>query len=316
MPVLMAMVVMTGCTSAPQAARDPEVAAAPSSVQSVTSSSSGAESTTSVAATCDPVAQGSAGVPTAADEPLLIVRYSSYWGYSRRYAPALVIYRSGAVAVARFGGNDGTDARSGDGSPSPFRSYLGGRFSPCAVDRLVAEFEVLDDADLGETGVADCTEIEVQRFDPSTRSLAGEIYLDGFGCEERLRKRLPHGATEEQRAQRAARDQLVDWVDRAGRLQGGRGLPMNDVLVVNSGHWYPDPVRNTTLTTWTTQALDPQQGCLCLSGSAATEALALVRTAITANPGVSYDSYVYTAAWLVGGQQRRFAVMIAPPAVP
>lgn len=277
---------------------------------------SATESTVPAAAECDLTARGAAGVPTEADEPLLVVRYSSYWGYSRRYAPALVIYRSGAVAVARFGGNDGTDARSGDGSPSPFRSYLGGRFSPCAVDRLVAEFETLDDADLGETGVADCTEIEVQRFDPSTRSLAGEIYLDGFGCEGRLGTRLPRGATDEQRAQRAARDQLVDWVDRAGRLQGGRGLPMNDVLVVNSGHWYPSPVPNTRLTTWTVQSLDPQQGCLRLIGAAATEALALVKTAIKANPGVDYGSYVYTAAWLVGGKQRRFAVMIAPPAVP
>ena len=306
------LIVLTGCTSSPQMARDPEVSAAPSSVQSATSSSSGTEPTTSVAATCDPVARGSAGVPTAADEPMLALRYSSYWSPTMRLAPALVIYRSGAIALARFGGNDGSDPRSGDGSPSPFRSYLGGRLSQCALDELMAEFDTFVGVDFGDANVSDCTIADFQRFTSYASFDPTVISIDGFGCESIVGGAYPTEG--EQGVQYAARARLVNWVERASRLRGGRGLPMDRVLLVDGEEGYPY-ASNKKAIEWTAETLERKQYCRLLTGSSATDALALVAASITANPGSHPGSFVYTADWLVGGRERAMGVMLAPPGV-
>lgn len=314
--VLASALLVSGCTSTARTAAD---ATATGSVASVPVPVSGsvAEPTavpsSRVAAPCDLAARGAAGVPTERDEPMLVVRYSSYWSPSMRLAPALVIYRSGAIAVARFGGNDGSDARSGDGSPSPFRSYLGGRFSQCALERVMKEFDAFVGVDYGMANVSDCTIADFQRFAPGAPDDPTEFSIDGFGCES-----IGGGAypTEgEQGVQYAARARLVNWVDRARTLQGGRGLAMNRVFLVASESGYPLAAKEQKPIPWTAEHLDRKQGCRLLTGASGTKALSLVARAIKANPAVRYGSFVYTADWLVDGRGREMDVMLAPPGI-
>lgn len=311
MIALAALVVLTGCTSSPLTPSAPAGTTSVAAVDVPRSTESLPESTTSAAAACDLIARGAAGVPTEADEPLLVVRYSSYWSPSMRLAPALVIYRSGAVAVARFGGNDGTDARSGDGTPSPFRSYLGGRFSRCALVRMMMEFDAFVGVDFGMANVADCTIADFERYAMGAPDDPTEFSIDGFGCESLGGAGYPTEG--EQGVQYAARARLVDWVDRARSLQGGRGLPMNRVLLVASESGYPLAAAEHKPIPWTAEHLDRKQGCRLLTGASGTKALSLVARAIKANPAVHHGSFVYTADWLVAGGHREMDVMLAPP---
>lgn len=313
-----ALVMLSACTQ--QHAPPPQVANNLSTASSVPIGSQSAATTDSrseisrtaaspsAAAPCDLVAHGEDGIPTERDAPLLVVRFGSYWGFSKQYAPVLVIYRSGAVAVAQTAGAPAADTGSTHESPVPFRPYLGGKFSQCAVDRLMAEYDEFARIELGSASVVDCNVATIQRSGKG-RAVASRIVLDGFGCEGEVRY-----STGEDRALRAARDRLVAWFARARTLDNGRSLPMDNVFLVADGHAYPI-ASNRKVIPWTAAQFDPHRACKRLTGSAASRALTQVTASMEAEPVRDTLPFVYTARWLVAGKQKKFDVMVVPPGI-
>lgn len=239
-------------------------------------------------------------MPGAQSEPLLVVRYYSYWEQNRIFAPWVVLYHDGAVAVAQ------RRLRVTERPQDPLRPYLAGRFSECAVQKLVAEFDALAVADIGDPAIWDADEALIEKFDQDATEPTSRIQVVGF------RERGLVGGVDE--AQARARTRVVDWIDRVRSLARGTPLAIDRVAV--AGH--PDTVGSsvqTPVVDWNGRApVPPTPGnCDLMTGLAATQALSSVRASFRRTPHYEFFEVVFAGMYSVGGRDLALDVMLMPP---
>ncbi|MEJ7649606.1 MAG: hypothetical protein WKF57_11315 [Nakamurella sp.] len=208
----------------------------------------------------------------------------------------MVLYTDGTVAVA---------AKQRRAASEMLLPFVGGKFSPCAIDRLELQFESFERSEVGDPLVADAGQALIERLD-DTGERTWALHVNGFGTTQYDRN-LP---IEQQRT----RTRVLRWFTALTQVRHGVPLGLDRIAVtgnigLNSGLGEdPAPV------VWP-QGAALTENCTILTGGAARDARSAVQESAVKTGQASKARRFFTAWFRFPTHKSRLYVMVFPPAV-
>lgn len=296
--VLVSVMLVSGCASGTAPAAD--VPASPTVSESATSagpSSTTGTNTATMTTTpkrCDLAADGAAGVPTARSKPLITIRSFSTW--DQVPAPVVVLYTDGTVAVA---------AKERRAASEMLLPYIGGKFSPCAMDRLELQFESFERSEVGDPLVADAGQALIERLD-DTGERTWALHVNGFGTTQ-YDHNLP---IEQQRT----RTRVLRWFTALTQVRHGVPLGLDRIAVTGNIGLNSGLGEDLAPVVWPRGAA-LTENCTILTGAAAQDARSAVKESAVKSGQTSKARRFFTAWFRFPTRKSRLYVMVFPPAV-